>query len=628
VLLRPLTRAERPSSRVHGTRAAQRDAATPPRGHRGPTSSGLAEVRTLLWAHRGRLLLGLAMMLLGRGAALVLPASSKFLVDDVIGRGQWDLLPTLALALGIASIVQAATGFALSQLLGVAAQRAIAELRTEIHRHILHLPVRHFDATSAGALVSRIMSDPEGIRNLVGSGLVQLTSAVVTATLSLAVLFYLNWRLTLVTAAMLAVFGGGLALGFRRLRPIYRERNAISADMTGRLTEVLGGMRTVKAYTAERREEQTFSDSVQRHLRNVTQALTGASAVSAFSTLVIGGIAIAMLLMGGMAIRHQQMTVGDFAMYVAFTGLVTLPLTHLAGVGSQFSEAVASLDRIREVRALATEEAETAGMAAVQSLRGDVEFDRVSFAYTPGVPVLREVSFTAAAGSMTALVGPSGSGKSTLASLVMALNRPADGVVRVDGVDLAGLRLREYRQRIGVVFQDNFLFDGTIADNIAYARPDAPRAEVAAAGRLAHCDEFVEGFADGYDTVVGERGVRLSGGQRQRVAIARAILADPTILILDEATSSLDARSEAAIQEGLRTLRKGRTTFVIAHRLSTIRSADQILVLEGGHIVERGTHDELLARGGRYRELYRQHDGTQDRFLNPGESAGEARQAD
>jgi subfamily B ATP-binding cassette protein MsbA len=554
--------------------------------------------------------IGLGLMLVNRLAGLVLPATSKWLIDEVVARERWELLGRLAFAAGAATLVQSATSFALSQVLGVAAQRAITDMRKVVEAHVMRLPIRYFDSTKSGVLISRIMSDAEGIRNLVGTGLVQLTGSVVTAVFSLAILFFLNWRLTALTVFVLGAFGAGMAVAFKRLRPLFRERGRINAEVTGRLGESLGGVRIVKAYTAEKREELVFARGAHRLFRNVAQSLTGVSAVSAFSTLVLGAIGIIMILVGGSSIRAGEMTIGDFVMYLMFTGLMAMPVVQLASIGTQLTEALAGLDRIREIRRMTTEDDEDAKRDPLPSVRGEVSFENVAFEYTPGTPVLTHVSFNAPAGSTTALVGSSGSGKSTLISLVMTFNRPQSGRVLVDGRDLATVRLRDYRRHLGVVLQDNFLFDGTIAENIAYAKPDATRDEIVAVSRIAHCDEFIEGFEKGYETIVGERGVRLSGGQRQRVAIARAILADPKILILDEATSSLDSESEALIQDGLRALRKGRTTIVIAHRLSTIRSADQILVLERGEI----------AKGGRYRQLHdKQYRFEHDRFINPGE---------
>jgi subfamily B ATP-binding cassette protein MsbA len=584
------------------------------------SSGALEEARALVWTHRHRLTLGLVLMVINRLAGLVLPTTTKYLMDDVFTKGRWDILPMLAAAAGIAMIVDAATSFANSQILGVAAQRAITEMRKQVEAHVMRLPIRYFDQTKSGILISRIMTDAEGIRNLVGTGLVQLTGSILTAVMALVILLYLNWKLTAVTILVLGLFGGGMATAFKRLRPLFRERGQINAEVTGRLAESLGGVRIVKAYTAEKREELVFAKGAHRLFRNVARSLTGVSAVGAFSALVIGTIGIAMMLVGGASIRAGEMTIGDFVMYLSMTALITMPVIQLANIGTQITEAFAGLDRIREIRRMATEDEEDASRAALPDVRGAVEFDDVTFEYNAGVPVLTHVSFVAPAGSTTALVGSSGSGKSTLISLVMAFNRPFAGRVLVDGRDLTAVRLRDFRQHLGVVLQDNFLFDGSIAENIAYAKPHATRDEVIAVSRIAHCDDFIQEFEQGYDTIVGERGVRLSGGQRQRVAIARAILADPRILILDEATSSLDSESEAMIQDGLRSLRQGRTTFVIAHRLSTIRSADQILVLEHGKIVERGTHDELLAANGRYRQLYdKQYKFEKDRFINPGE---------
>jgi subfamily B ATP-binding cassette protein MsbA len=583
-------------------------------------SAAWREARTLIVARRGRLALGLVLMLINRLTGLILPATSKFLIDDVIGRRREDLLVPLALAAGAATLVQAASSFALSQVLGVAAQRAITDMRRRVEAHVARLPIRYFDSTQSGVLISRIMSDAEGIRNLVGTGLVQLTGSVVTAIVALGILFYLNWWLTLATLVALGAFGGAMALAFNRLRPLFRERGRINAEITGRLNETLGGIRIVKTYTAEKREELVFTKGVHRLFRNIAQSITGVSAITAFSTVVVGVIGILMIVIGGRAILSGAMTLGDFIFYLVLTGLMAAPVVQIASIGTQLSEALAGLDRIREILGMSTEDEEDSRKAPLGTIDGEVVFDDVSFEYNAGVPVLRNVSFRAPAGTTTALVGSSGSGKSTLISLVMAFNRPLSGRILVDGRDLTSVRLRDYREQIGVVLQDNFLFDGTVGDNIRYGRPDATPAQIREVSRIAHADEFIDRFEKGYATIVGERGVKLSGGQRQRVAIARAILADPRILVLDEATSSLDSESEALIQDGLRSLRRGRTTFVIAHRLSTIRSADQILVLEQGQIVERGTHEQLLALGGRYRTLYdKQYDFESDRFINPGE---------
>ncbi len=583
-------------------------------------SAAWSEARALVVARRWRLALGLVLMLVNRLAGLVLPWATKPLIDDVVGQHRADLLGGLAWAVGLATVVQAVTSFVLSQVLGVAAQRAITDMRRRIEEHAMRLPVRYFDSTQTGVLISRIMTDPEGIRNLIGTGLVQLAGSLVTAVLALAILLYINLKLTLLTIVVLGAFGGAMGYAFKTLRPLFRERGKINAEVTGRLNQALGGVRVVKTYTAEKREDIVFAHGAHKLLRNVAKSMTGVSAVSGFSSVVIGAIGVLTITVGGHAILSGSMTVGDLFRYITFTGMMTLPVVQIASVGTQITEAFAGLDRVRELLDTPREDADEARAAALPALQGDVEFEGVWFEYNAGVPVLKDVSFTARAGTTTALVGSSGSGKSTLISLVMAFNRPEKGTIRVDGRDLGTLRLADYRRHLGVVLQDNFLFDGTIAENIAYGRPHASRADIERVSHIAHADEFIESFADKYQTVVGERGVRLSGGQRQRVAIARAILADPKILILDEATSSLDSESEALIQDGLRSLRTGRTTFVIAHRLSTIQSADQILVLEGGEVIERGTHQELLDRGGRYRQLYdKQYRFERDRFVNPGE---------
>jgi ABC-type multidrug transport system fused ATPase/permease subunit len=578
------------------------------------------EFRELLWVHRRRLTIGLTLMMFSRLAGIVLPLLSKYVIDDVIGKGRVELLMPIAMAAGAATIVQAIASFGLSQILGVAAQRAITDMRKRVQAKIMRLPVRYFDSTQSGVLLSRIMSDAEGIRNLVGTGLVQLVGGVLTAIISLGVLLYLNWRMTLVTALVLGAFGGGMAYAFKRLRPLFRERGKIQAEVTGRLTEALGGIRIVKSYTAEKREEIVFTHGAHKLFRNIAQSMTGVSATTSGSTVIIGVVGVVMIWMGGNDILAGRMTLGDFVMYIFFIGLLAAPMISIASIGTQITEAFAGLDRIREILNMETEDEADEGKASLGPIRGEIAFENVWFEYNEGIPVLKDVNFVAAPGTTTALVGSSGSGKSTLISLVMAFNRPNKGRIVVDGRDLSDIPLRDYREQLASVLQENFLFDGTIAANIGYAKPGATLDEIKRAAQIAHCEEFILKFPEGYDTIVGERGIKLSGGQRQRISIARAILASPKVLILDEATSSLDSESEEMIQDGLKQLRTGRTTFVIAHRLSTIRSADQILVMEGGEIVERGTHDELLVRDGRYRQLYdKQYKLETNRFINPGE---------
>jgi len=583
-------------------------------------SGAWAEARKLVWDARWRLLFGSVLLLISRLAGMVLPASTKYIGDEIFLKQRYELIKYVALAIGVATLVQGVTGFALSQILGVAAQRAITEMRKRVQAHIERLPISYFDSTQSGQLISRIMNDAEGIRNLVGTGLGQILGSLVTASIAIGVLFYINWQLTVATMIVLSIFGGALLYAFKVLRPVFRERGQITAEVTGRLGESLGGIRIVKAYTAEKREELSFARGAHRLFRNVAKTVTGVSAISSFSSVIIGAIAVVMIIIGGNAVQANTMSLGDLLMYISFTFLLAMPVIELTSIGTQMTEALAGLDRIREVMQMGTEDEEDESRKPLPMVRGDIEFEDVSFEYEKDVPVLKGISFNASAGATTALVGSSGSGKSTILGLVLNFIQPGKGVIRVDGHDLQSVRLRDYRSHLGVVLQDNFLFDGTILDNIRFANPHANLEKIKEICRIANADEFIDKFPNGYNTVVGERGVKLSGGQRQRIAIARALLADPRVLILDEATSSLDSESEALIQEGLRRLRQGRTTFVIAHRLSTIRSADQILVVEAGEIVERGTHEQLIALGGRYRQLYdKQYRFEQNLFVNPGE---------
>lgn len=589
-------------------------------------SRAWVEAKSLIWNYRWRLLLGLALMLVSRAAGFVLPYSTKYLVDDVFGQKQYDLLKWVAFAVGVSTIISAITSFALSQVLGVAAQRAITEMRKRVQAHIERLPTAYFDSTQTGQLISRIMRDAEGIRNLVGTGLGQIVGGLLSALVSMVVLFYLNWQITLITLAVLAVFGFVLSYAFRKLRPLFRDRGEIEAQVTGRLNEGLGGIRIVKAYTAEKREELSFARGAHRLFRNIASSLTGVSATGAFASVIIGAIAVVMIYFGGNAVianiqnSATGMTTGDFTMYIAFTIFMVIPIVDLANIGTQITEAFAGLDRISEVFAMKTETDEDAKRKALPKVDGTIDFENVYFEYEENVPVLKGISFHSQAGTTTALVGSSGSGKSTILSLVLNFIQPTSGKISIDGKDLQTVKLQDYRRHLGVVLQDNFLFDGTILDNIRFSNPHADFEEIREVCRIANSDEFIEKFPEGYKTIVGERGVKLSGGQKQRIAIARALLANPRILILDEATSSLDSESESLIQEGLLRLRAGRTTFVIAHRLSTIRSADQILVVEAGEIVERGTHDELIEIKGRYKQLYdKQYRFEQNLFVNPGE---------
>ena len=583
-------------------------------------SNAWAEARRIIWNARWRLLIGSALLLISRLAGMVLPASTKYIGDEVFTKQNYGLIKWIALAIGISTLVQGATSFVLSQILGVAAQRAITEMRKRVQAHIERLPISYFDSTQSGQLISRIMNDAEGIRNLVGTGLGQIIGSVVTAVIAIGVLLYLNWQLTIATIIVLLIFGGALFYAFKVLRPVFRERGEITALVTGRLGESLGGIRIVKAYTAEKREELSFARGAHKLFRNVAKTVTGVSAISSFSSVVIGAVAVVMIVIGGNAVQGGTMTLGDFLMYISFTFLLAMPVIELTSIGTQITEALAGLDRIREVMSMTTEDEKDRDLEPLPSIDGTIEFENVEFEYDKDVPVLKGISFNSRAGTTTALVGSSGSGKSTILSLVLNFIKPTSGTIRIDGKELRSVRLRDYRRRLGVVLQDNFLFDGTILDNIRFANPEASFETIKDICRIANADEFIEKFPNGYETVVGERGVKLSGGQKQRVAIARAIIADPRILILDEATSSLDSESEALIQDGLNELMKGRTTFVIAHRLSTIRTADQILVLDNGEIIERGTHRHLIELRGRYHALYEKQYGIAiNRFVNPGE---------
>ncbi len=577
-------------------------------------------LREMIQPRRKVLAVGMLLMVINRLSGLVLPYSTKYLIDDVVGQQRADLLTPLVMAILGATVIQGITSFALTQLLSKTGQRLIAELRIKVQRHVGMLPVSYYDANKSGMLVSRIMSDVEGVRNLIGTGLVDFIGGLITAAISLCVLLFISASMTLWTALAVAVFAFVLSKAFTKIRPIFRERGKINAEVTGRLTESLGGVRVVKGYHAEERESEVFGQGVQRLLENVFRSLTAVSLMSLSSTVLMGLVSATLMWVGARQIFAGTLSLGELGAFTMFLAFLIAPIFQAVGIGTQLTEAFAGLDRTREVLGEQPENAEPQRTVAIGSINGTVEFQNVDFAYEKDKPVLHDISFRADPGTVTALVGPSGSGKSTIISLVAAFHTPGRGTVKVDGLDLSTVRLETYRTQLGVVLQDTFLFDGSIEENIAFARPNATKEQILEACRIARVDEFAERFEKQYDTIVGERGVKLSGGQRQRVSIARAILADPRILILDEATSSLDSESEALIQEGLKYLMKGRTTFVIAHRLSTIRRADQILVVEGGRIVERGSHETLFDLHGRYWDLYtRQHGLEMNLFLAPGE---------
>ncbi|HTT60391.1 MAG TPA: ABC transporter ATP-binding protein [Bryobacteraceae bacterium] len=594
-----------------------------------PKSERLRALLPSIWElvrpRRGLLAFGMVLMGINRVSGLVLPASTKYLVDDIIGKRHYHLLRPLILAVVGATLIQGITSFSLTQLLSKAAQRLIAELRRKVQMHVGRLPVAYYDANKSGMLVSRIMNDVEGVRNLIGTGLVEFVGGLLTAVLALGVLLRLSPSLTGVALGAVLAFGLALRKAFGVMRPIFRERGKIYAEVTGRLTESLGGVRVVKGYHAETAEAEVFSGGVQRLLDNVMKSLTSTSLMSFGATTMMGILGALVMFLGARQIMAHTLTLGQFFTFTMFLAFLIGPVFQIVGIGTQISEAMAGLERTREVLHERPEDDDPRRQVSAGRIQGEVVFDQVTFAYDSGKTVLHDVSFRAAPDTVTALVGPSGSGKSTIIGLIAAFYTPGEGAIFVDGVDLATIRLDSYRTQLGVVLQDTFLFDGTIRENVGFSRPDATEEAIREACRIARVDEFAQSFEKGYDTVVGERGVKLSGGQRQRVSIARAILADPAILILDEATSSLDSESEALIQEGLSYLMKGRTTFVIAHRLSTIRRADQILVVEGGRIVERGRHESLYALHGRYYDLYtRQHGVQTNLFLAPGEGLDQA----
>ena len=560
--------------------------------------------KNIILPRKKLLFVGLILIIINRLSGLILPGASKYLIDEVIKKSNIDLLYTLLGAVAGAVAVQSVTSFALTRLLSVEAQHLISLLRAKVQQHIIYLPLRFFDNTKSGELVSRIMTDVEGARNLVGTGLVQLFGGVLTAVVALFLLIRINALMTLYVLVPLIIFGLISLKAFGFIRPIFRERGRINAEVTGRLTESLGGIRVIKGFNAENYEIGVFEKGVQNLFENVKKSLTSTSLVTSSATLLLGIASVVIMGLGANMIIENKMTIGDFFAFVMYLGFLIAPIVQMSNIGSQMTEAFAGLDRTEEIMNTDQEGEEENRTKVLKDLKGDIEFNQVTFAYEDDKAVIKDISFSAPAGSVTALVGTSGSGKTTIAGLAASFLKPDSGRITIDGVNLAEVKLNNYRSRLGVVLQDDFLYEGTIRDNILFARPDASEEELLAAVEAAHVHEFTDRFDDGLDTLIGERGVKLSGGQRQRVAIARAILADPKILILDEATSNLDTESELYIQESLAELMKGRTTFVIAHRLSTIRKASQILVIEGGRIAEQGSHEELIKKEGRYFQLY------------------------
>lgn len=560
--------------------------------------------KTIVWPRRNLLFVGLILIVISRVSGLVLPWASKYLVDEVIAKKNITMLYYLLGGVVGSIIIQAVTSFLLTKLLSVEAQHLISVLRVKVQKQILRLPVRFFDNSKSGALVSRIMTDVEGVRNLVGTGLVQLVGGLLSAVICLVLLINISPMMTLYVLLPVAIFGFISLQAFNKIRPIFRERGKLNAEVTGRLTETLNGVRVIKGFNAEAQEIKTFEAGVEKLFLNVKQSLTSTSLVTSSATFLLGLASTGIMGIGGYMIINGDMTFGDFLSFTLYLGFMIAPIVQMSNIGSQLTEAFAGLDRTEEIMNMAPEDDGITRTIKIGTIKGDIAFNHVSFAYEEGKPVLKDITFSAPNGTVTALVGTSGSGKTTIAGLAASFLNPESGSITVDGVDLAKVSLDSYRSQLGVVLQDDFLFEGTIRENILFPRPGASEEELLQAVRAANVDQFTDHFEKGLDTVIGERGVKLSGGQRQRVAIARAILANPRILILDEATSNLDTESESLIQDSLSRLMKGRTTFVIAHRLSTIRLADQILVIEGGEIQERGKHEELIEKKGRYFELY------------------------
>ncbi len=564
----------------------------------------LTAFKTIIWPRRNLVFIGLILIVISRAASFVAPMSLKYLMDDIIPNKDIEFLKILVIVVGLSILVQAVTSFLLTKILSVQAQYLISELRAQVQKKVLTLPIRFFDNTKSGALVSRIMTDVEGVRNLIGTGLVQLVGGTITAIVSLVLLLNISPSMTVFTLVPLGIFALIALKAFKIIRPIFRNRGKINAEVTGRLTETLSGIRVIKGFNAEAQENEVFEQGVNRLYQNVKMSLTATAFMTSSSTFLLGIATTGIMGIGGYKIMMDELTIGEFLTFTFLLGLMVAPIVQMSNIGSQITEALAGLDRTEELMNKTAEAQEKERTEVLDNIKGDITFNDVSFAYEEDKEVLHNISFTVSSGKVVALVGSSGSGKSTIAGLAASFLNPLSGTITVDGTDLSKVDLNSYRKNLGVVLQDEFLFEGTIRENILFPRPDASEEELQKAVKAAYVDEFTDRFDKGLDTLIGERGVKLSGGQRQRIAIARAVLANPKVLILDEATSNLDTESEALIQKSLATLTEGRTTFVIAHRLSTIRKAHQILVIENGRIAERGTHDELIAKEGRYYNLF------------------------
>ena len=564
----------------------------------------LTAFKTIIWPRRNLVFIGLLLIVISRAASFVTPVASKYLIDDVIANNDVEMLKVLVIVVILAILVQAVTSFLLTKILSVQAQYMISELRAQVQKKVLSLPISYFDNAKSGALVSRIMSDVEGVRNLIGTGLVQLVGGIITAIVSLVLLLRISPSMTLFTFVPLTIFGIIALKAFKIIRPIFRNRGKINAEVKGRLTETLGGIRVIKGFNAEEQEHKVFEAGVDELFQNVKKSLTTTAFMTSSSTFLIGLATTGVMGFGGYKIMQGELSIGDLLMFTVLLGTMVAPIVQMSNIGSQLTEALAGLDRTEELMNMAPEADEEQRTIVLDKVKGDMAFENVSFAYEEDKEVLHGISFEVKSGSVVALVGSSGSGKSTIAGLAASFLNPQSGTITIDGKDMAQVDLNSFRQNLGVVLQDDFLFEGTIRENILFPRPNASEEELQSAVNAAYVNEFTDRFDDGLDTLIGERGIKLSGGQRQRIAIARAVLADPRILILDEATSNLDTESEALIQKSLAKLTEGRTTFVIAHRLSTIRKANQILVIENGEIAEQGTHDELIAKEGRYFNLF------------------------